>query len=78
MTAKCLREICLHDRPYKVLGNFMILSGIICYRGLEGLNIPYDIIVPGAALRYVVMPNPHLWKWILPAFDRAGHIHLRT
>jgi hypothetical protein len=78
MTVKCLREVCLHDRPYKVISHFMILSGIICCRGLENLDIPYDIFVPGAALKYVAMPNPHLWKWVLPAFEKAIVIYHRT
>lgn len=68
MTIKSLRDVCLHDRPFKVISNFMILSGVICSRGLHDLKIPYDITVPGPALRYTVMPYQHLWKWIEPSF----------
>ena len=78
MTVKCLRDVCQHDRPYKVLSHFMILSGIICRRALEDLNIPYDIFIPGPALKYIAMPHPQLWKWILPGFENANTIYHRT
>lgn len=78
MTIKCLRAVCLHDRPYKVISNYMILSGIIAARGLEGLNIPYDVTVPGPALMYTVKPYPHLWPWVLPGFKKATIIFQHT
>ena len=78
MTIKCLRTVCEHDRPFKVIANYMILSGIIAARGLEGFDIPYDIILPGPALVYTVYPYPQLWKWILPGFKRVSTIYAHT
>ena len=34
MTIHCLRDVCTHDRPFKVIANYMILSGIIAAKGL--------------------------------------------
>jgi hypothetical protein len=70
MTIKCLRAVVEHDRPFKVISNYMIMGGAICSRGLEGYGIPFDIIAPGPALQYSIKPYPHLWKWILPAFKK--------
>ena len=78
MTIKCLRKVCEHDRPFKVIANYMITSGIIAAKGLDGFDIPYDIIVPGPALIYSVYPYPHLWKWVLPGFKRASVIFQHT
>lgn len=72
MTIPCLRDVCAHDRPFKVIANYIILSGVIASRGLKGLNIPYDIIVIGPGLIYSVYPYPHLWKWVLPGFKRSS------
>ena len=60
--------VCDHDRPIKVLANNIIFSGIIAQRGLKNTGIRFDITVPGPALRFTLMPYPHLWKWVLPAF----------
>lgn len=78
MTIKCLKVVINHDRPYKVIANFMVISGIICARGLDGEQIPYDIMVPGPSLIYAVYPNPHLWKWVLPGLKRASVIFQHT
>lgn len=78
MTIPCLRDVCAHDRPFKVIANYIILSGVIAARGLEGLNIPYDIIVIGPGLIYSVYPYPHLWKWVLPGFKRSSVIFQHT
>jgi hypothetical protein len=32
MTTKCLKAVIEHDRPTKVFGNYMLLSGTICGR----------------------------------------------
>lgn len=34
MSAACVRAVCLHDRPFKVIANYMILSGVVVARGL--------------------------------------------
>ena len=59
------------DPPFKVISNFMITSIIICAKGLDGLNIPYDVSLQGPALIYTVSPYPHLWKWVLPGLKTA-------
>ena len=73
MTIQCLRQVCKHDRPFKVIANYMIMSGMICSKGLKDLEIPYDITVPGPALIYTIYPYHHLWKWVL-AFKGASAI----
>lgn len=56
----------------------MIMSGTIAHRGLKDLKIPYDIITPGPALAYSVKPYPHLWKWVLPGFEKASTLFQLT
>lgn len=78
MTKVCLRDVCEHDRPFKVIANYMLLSGIIAAEVLRDFRVPYDIIVPGPALMYTVKPYPHLWKWVFPGFKRASIIFQHT
>ena len=35
MTVPCLRTVCLHDRPIKVLAKYVLLSGTVCTRALK-------------------------------------------
>ena len=58
MTIKCLKDVINHDRPYKVISNYPILSAIICSRGLKDTGIKYDVAFPGPALKYTIMPYP--------------------
>jgi hypothetical protein len=78
MTSNCLKAVVEHDRPFKVIANYMIPSSAIALRGLEGYNIPFDIITPGPALIYSIKPYPHLWKWVLPALKAASTIFHHT
>jgi hypothetical protein len=78
MTTKCLKAVIEHDPPFKVMANYMLLSGTICERVMSGYGIPYDIILPGAALQYSVKPFPHLFKWVLPTLKKAENLFQLT
>jgi hypothetical protein len=77
-TGKCLRAVIENDRPFKVIANYMLLSGTICERILHEYGIPFDIVTPGPALQYSVKPYKHLWKWVLPGFQKAEFLFQLT
>lgn len=78
MSVNCVRAVVMHDRPFKVISKYIILSGIVCYKALDELNIPYDLLVLGSALQYSIKPYPHLWQWVLPAYKKVSTIYCRT
>ena len=69
MMAKAVKDVCTRWKVDKVLSNHALLQPINVKRGLEGLNIPFDIKIHGSAITFILKNFPKYMPYAVEAIE---------
>jgi len=72
--AKAIRDACGRWKVDKVLANHALLQPINVKRGLEGLNIPFDIKIHGSAITFILKKFPKYLPYAVEAINACSKV----
>ena len=74
MMAKAVREACQRWKIDKVLANHALLQPINVKRGLEGLDVPFDIKIHGSAITFILKKFPKYMPYAVEAINACNKV----
>ena len=74
MMAKAVREACQRWKIDKVLSNHALLQPINVKRGLEGLDVPFDIKIHGSAITFILKKFPKYMPYAVEAINACNKV----
>jgi len=74
MMAKAVKDVCTRWKVDKVLSNHALLQPINVKRGLEGLDIPFDIKIHGSAITFILKKFPKYMPYAVEAIEASNKV----